>query len=109
MRAYRLEVPGASKELRGENFMAVLANGPGNVGDSLGLDDSEYKLSKSGQLAIFRDPFELYHRSEPCSPLATARKGLDKMYERLVRDDSGRAGHKDAEAHLKRELRWVRS
>src|SRR5258706_337119 len=61
-RGYRLDAAGASKELHGDDFRTVLANGPGKVGDSLGLDKPEYELSKGGQLTIFRDPFELCHR-----------------------------------------------
>ncbi|MCK1417623.1 DNA-3-methyladenine glycosylase [Bradyrhizobium sp. CW4] len=107
MRTYRLDVPWASKKLRGENFKAVLANGPGNTGDALGLDESDQKLSTRGQLSIFRDPFELYRRSEDCSPLPTARKGLDKMYERFVRTEPERATHEDTEAHRQRPWRWI--
>jgi DNA-3-methyladenine glycosylase len=107
MRAHRLEVPGASKELRGENFRAVLANGPAKTGDALGLEESEHKLSRSGQLLIFREPFELYRRSEDCSPLPTARIGLDEMYKRFVKDEPDRAAQKDAKAHQERLWRWV--
>lgn len=108
MQAYRLEVPGASKVLLGQNFRSVLANGPAKAGDALGLDESERKLSMSGQLSIFREPFELYHRSEDCSPLPTERIGLDEMYKRFVRDEPARADHKDATAHKGRLWRWVR-
>ena len=107
MWANRLDVKGASEELRGENFRAVLANGPANVGDALGLEESEHKLSGSGLLSIFRDPFELYCRSEDCSPLPTARIGLDRMYQRFVRDEPERAAHKDAKAHQERLWRWI--
>lgn len=107
MRTYRLDVPWASKKLRGENFWAVLANGPGKAGDALGLDESEHKLSRSGQLSIFRDPFELYHRSGDCCPLPTARIGLEKMYRKFVRGEPDRAAHKDAGTHQQRPWRWI--
>ena len=102
MRTYRLDVPWASQKLRGENFRVVLANGPGNTGVALGLDESEYKASRGGELSIFRDPFELYRRSEDCFPLRTARIGLDEMYKRFAKDEPDRAAHKDAKAHQER-------
>jgi DNA-3-methyladenine glycosylase len=107
MRANRIDVKGASKELRGENFRAILANGPAKVGDALGLDETERKLSERSLLSIFRDPFELYRRSEHCSPRPTTRVGLDVMYQRFAKDEPGRAAHKDAKAHQERLWRWI--
>lgn len=107
MRTYRLDVPWASQDLRGENFRSVLANGPANTGDALGLDESEHKASRNGQLSIFRDPFELYHRSVDTTPLPTVRIGLDKMYDKFVEDEPARAAHKDAIPHKQRLWRWT--
>lgn len=107
MKEYRLVPRGASKELRGENFMKILANGPANVGDALGMTSSEHDLSENGRLTIFRDPFELYQRSNSCSPLPTAREGLDKMYQKFLRDEPARASHPDAQAHMQRHWRWI--
>ena len=107
MRAYRLDAPGASEDLNGDNFRTVLSNGPAKVGDALGLDESEHELSKRELLTVIREPFELYHRSETCSPISTADKGLDRMYERFIRNEPARAGHEDADAHLQRQWRWI--
>jgi 3-methyladenine DNA glycosylase Mpg len=107
MRTYRLDVPGASKKLRGEKFWSVLANGPANTGDALGLDETEHEASRNGELSIIQDPFELYRRSEGCAPLPTTRIGLNAMYKRFVRDEPERAAHKDAKTHQERLWRWI--
>jgi 3-methyladenine DNA glycosylase Mpg len=109
MKAYRLDAPGASEDLKGANFRAILSNGPAKVGDALGLDESEHDLSKREMLTIIRAPFVLYHRSDDCSPIPTPRKGLDRMYEKFVKEEPTRAGHKDADAHRLREWRWIRA
>jgi 3-methyladenine DNA glycosylase Mpg len=107
MREYRLVPRGVGKELRGENFMKILANGPAKVGDALGLTSDEHANSEKGRLSIFHDPFELYHPTKSWSPLPTVRVGLERMHQKFIRNEPERANHPDAKAHMQRQWRWA--